>query len=107
MEPNIDSESPFTYDPVHCDYVCKGCGAWLRDIEVEVVVSEDRTRFVEMAHCPLCGYPHTEGVTVDELERQLEFDLEGCDEPEWTFYNEMLAAIGRYKYEKKHREVRK
>ena len=102
-----DSESPFTYDPVHCDYVCKGCGAWFDSTLVMYTTLSEEMRCREMRHCPLCGYPHTEGVTVDELERQLEFDLEGCDEPEWTFYNEMLAAIGRYKYEKKHREVRK
>lgn len=57
VSPDTEHESPFTYDTVHRDYVCKGCGAFLDTDVVAVDIPAIGVEDVDMRHCPLCGYP--------------------------------------------------
>ena len=57
VSPDAEPESPFTYDTVHCDCVCKGCGALLYTDVVAVRTLDDDVKDVDMRYCPLCGYP--------------------------------------------------
>lgn len=57
VSPDTEPESPFTYDTVHCDYVCKGCGAFLYTDVVAVDIPTIGVEDVDMHYCPLCGYP--------------------------------------------------
>lgn len=55
--PAEDLEYPFTYDTVHRDYVCKGCGALLYTNVVAVDIPAIGLDDADMRYCPLCGYP--------------------------------------------------
>ena len=57
VPPGTEPESPFTYDPVHCDFVCKGCGAPLYMDVIAARTPDDVVKDVDMRYCPLCGYP--------------------------------------------------
>lgn len=64
-------ESPFTYDTVHSDYVCKGCGVFLYTDVVAVRMPDDAVKDVDMRHCPLCGYPAVKPVDVEAIKRKI------------------------------------
>ena len=50
-------ETPFEYDSVHNDYVCKGCGAFLYTDVVAVDIPAIGVEDIDMRYFPLCGYP--------------------------------------------------
>lgn len=51
------SNSPFYFDEVHCEYVCKGCGRALDTDTVLEDLNEAGLVARTMLYCPLCGYP--------------------------------------------------
>lgn len=57
VSPGTEHESPFTYDTVHRNYVCKGCGAFLDTDVVAVNIPAIGIEDIDMRYCPLCGYP--------------------------------------------------
>lgn len=71
----LPSNSPFTYDTVHRDYVCKGCGAFLYTNVVAVCTPDFNADFsvkdVDMRFCPLCGYPAVKPVDIEEVKRSI------------------------------------
>lgn len=71
VSPDAEPESPFTYDTVHCDCVCKGCGALLYTDVVAVRTPDDDVKDVDMRFCPLCGYPAIKPVDIEEVKRSI------------------------------------
>lgn len=52
------SNSPFNYDAVHNDFVCKACGrVFETDEEWCALAVDGKFEWQEMRYCPLCGYP--------------------------------------------------
>ena len=71
VSPDAEPESPFTYDTVHCDCVCKGCGALLYTDVVAVRTPDGSVEDFDMRYCPLCGYPAVKPVDVEALKRKI------------------------------------
>ena len=50
--------SPFTYDAVHNDFVCKACGqVFETDEEWCAPAVDGKFAWRETRYCPMCGYP--------------------------------------------------
>ena len=66
--PSSEFESPFVYDGVHHDYVCKGCG-WTLDLDEVMAAPKGETgmHIESMRYCPLCGYPSDGKAGDDEV----------------------------------------
>lgn len=64
-------EPPFTYDAVHHDYVCKGCGAFLDTDTVLVCTPSGGVEEMDMRYCPLCGYPAVKPVDMEAIKRMI------------------------------------
>lgn len=66
------SNSPFTYDAVHNDYICKCCGCVL---ETDAIWSSwaptAKWKFKQMKYCPMCGYPAVKTVDIDKVKQAI------------------------------------
>lgn len=103
----LPSNSPFTYDAVHNDYVCKACGrVFETDEEWCALAVDGKFEWREMRYCPLCGYPADMEIaelrngsvfTVESVGDWAFSCMEGCDEPEFSMYSAINDAVERYK----------
>lgn len=95
------SNSPFTYDAWHGDYVCKACGRVFETDEAWCTPAVGgKFEWQEMRYCPLCGYPKT-GFTQESVGDWAFSCMEGCDEPEFSMYSAIHEAVERYKARKR------
>lgn len=66
------SNSPFTCDAWHGDYVCKCCGQVFETDEVWCAPAVDgKFECHGMRYCPICGYPAVKPVDIEEVKRSI------------------------------------
>lgn len=70
------SNSPFTYDAVHNDFVCKACGlVFETDEEWCALAVDGKFEWQEMRYCPMCGYPAVKPVDPEAMKRYIKTKL--------------------------------